>query len=50
MFDKVEAFRQSFTPIERNGQHLLNFIEEVKTHYEQVKIFYGYNCNMLNPM
>ena len=50
MFDKVEALRQSFAPIRRNGQQLLNFIEEVKDHYEQVKAFYGYNCNMLNPM
>ena len=50
MFDKAEALRQSFTPIRRNGQQLLNFIEKVKDHYEQVKPFYGYNCNMLNPM
>ena len=48
MFDKVEALRQSFALIGRNGQQLLNFIEEVKDHYEQVKAFYGYNCNMLN--
>ena len=50
MFDKAEALPQSFAPIERNGQQLLNFIEEMKNHYEQVKAFYGYNCNMLNPM
>ena len=48
MFDKAEALHQSFVPIGRNGQQLLNFIEEVKDHYEQVKAFYGYNCNMLN--
>ena len=48
MFDKAEALRQSFTPIGKNGHHLLNFIEEVKDHYKQVKAFYGYNCNMLN--
>ena len=50
MFDKAKALRQIFAPIGRNGQQLLNFIEEVKHHYEQVKAFYGYNCNMLNPM
>ena len=33
MFDKAEALRQSFVPIRRNGQQLLNFIEEVKDHY-----------------
>ena len=48
MFDKAKAFCQSFVPIERNRQQLLNFIEEVKDHYEQVKAFYGYNYNMLN--
>ena len=48
MFDKTEAFRQSFAPIGRNEQQLLNFIEEVKDYYKQMKAFYGYNCNMLN--
>ena len=47
-FDKRDALHQSFVPIRRNGQQLLNFIEEVKDHYEQVKAFYGYNCNILN--
>ena len=50
MFDKAEALRQSFAPIGSNGQQLLNFIEEVKDHYEQLKAFYEYNCNMLNPI
>ena len=35
-------------PIGKNGQRLVNFLEEPKDHYEQVKAFYGYNCNMLN--
>ena len=48
MFDKAETLLQSFVPIGRNGQQLLNFIEEVKDHYEQVKAFCGYNCSMLN--
>ena len=39
MFDKAKALRQSFAPIGRNGQQLLNFIEKMKDHYEQVKAF-----------
>ena len=50
MWDKAEALRREFIPIRRNGQQLLNFIEEVKDHYKQVKVYYGYNCNMLNAM
>ena len=50
MWDKAEALRQEFIPTGRNGQQLLNFIEEAKDHYKQVKGFYGYNCNMLNAM
>ena len=41
MFDKAEALRQSFALIGRTEQQLLNLIEEVKDHYEQVKVFYG---------
>ena len=50
MWDKAEALRQEFIPTGRNGQQLLNFIEEAKDHYKQVNAFYGYNCNMLNAM
>ena len=50
MLDKVETLHQDVIPTGRNRQQLLNFIEEVKDHYEQVKVFYGYNCNMLNSM
>ena len=50
MWDKAEALRRGFIPIGRKGQQLLNFIEEAKYHYKQVKAFYGYNCNLLNPM
>ena len=50
MWDKVEALRREFIPTGRNGQQLLNFIEEAKDHYKQVKAFYGHNCNMLNAM
>ena len=46
----MEALCQSFALIGRNEQQWLNFIEEVKDHYEQVKVFYGYNCKMLNSM
>ena len=50
MWDKAEALRREFVPTGRNGQQLLNFIEEAKDHYKQVKAFYGHNCNMLNAM
>ena len=48
MLDEAEALLQNFAPIGKNGQQLLNFIEEVKSHCEQLKAFYGYNCNMLS--
>ena len=50
MWDKAKALRREFIPTGRNEQQLLNFIEETKDHYKQVKAFYGYNCNMLNSM
>ena len=48
MFKKVEAVYQEVIPTEKNRQRLVNFLEEARNHYEQVKTFYGYNCNMLN--
>ena len=50
MFEKAEALYQELVPTGKNGQQLVNFLEEAKVHYEQVKMFYGYNCNMLNTM
>ena len=50
MWDKAEALRREFIPTGRNRQQLLNFIEEAKDHYKQLKTFYRYNCNLLNPM
>ena len=50
MFEKAKMLYQEVIPIGTNGQWLVNFLEEAKNHYEQVKIFYGYNCNMLNAM
>ena len=50
MFEKAEALYQEVVPIGKNGQRLVNFLEKAKDHYEQVKMFYGYNCNMLNAM
>ena len=47
---KAEVLRREFIPTGMNGQQLLNFIEEAKDHYKQMKVFYGYNCNMLNAM
>ena len=48
MFEKAKALYQEVIPTRRNGQRLMNFLEEAKNHYEKVKTFYGYNCNMLN--
>ena len=48
MFEKTKALYQEVVPIGKNGQRLVNFLEEAKDHYEQVKAFYGYNCDMLN--
>ena len=50
MLEKVEALYQEVIPTRKNGQRLVNFLEEAKDHYEQVKIFYEYNCNMLNAV
>ena len=50
MLEKAEALYQEVIPTRKNGQRLLNFLKEAKDHYEQVKTFYGYNCNMLNAM
>ena len=48
MLEKAEALYRVVVPIGKNGQRLVNFLEEARNHYEQVKAFYGYNCNMLN--
>ena len=48
MFEKTKALYQEVVPTGKNGQRLMNFLEEAKDHYEQVKAFYGNNCKMLN--
>ena len=48
MLEKAEVLYRVVIPIGKNGQRLVNFLKEAKNHYEQVKAFYGYNCNMLN--
>ena len=48
MHEKVKALYQGVILTGKNGQRLVNFLEEARNHYEQVKAFYGYNCNMLN--
>ena len=50
MLEKAEAHHQEVIPTGKNGQRLVNFLEEAKDHYEQVKAFYGYNCNKLNAI
>ena len=48
MLEKAKAFYQEVVPTGKNGQRLVNFLVEARNHYEQVKAFYRYNCNMLN--
>ena len=50
MFEKAKTLYQEVVPTEKNGQRLVNFLEEARNHYELVKMFYGYNCNMPNAM
>ena len=50
MLEKAKAFYQKVILTRKNGQRLVNFLEEAKNHYEQVKTFYGYNFNMLNVL
>ena len=48
MLEKAKALYREVIPTGKNGQRLVNFLEEARNHYEQVKTFYRYNCNMLN--
>ena len=48
MLETAEALNQEVTLTRKNRQRLVNFLEEARNHYEQVRAFYGYNCNMLN--
>ena len=50
MFEKADALFQEVVPTRKNGQWLVNFLEEAKDHYVQVKMFYEYNYNILNAM
>ena len=50
MFEKAKTLYQEVVPIGKNRQRLVNFLEKAKDHYEQVKMFYKCNCNMLNAM
>ena len=50
MVKEAEALRQVVAPVGEHGQRLLNFIEEAKAQYEQIKQFYGYNARMINSM
>ena len=48
MLEKAEALYREVILTRKNEQCLVNFLEEARNHYEQVKAFYEYNCNMLN--
>ena len=47
---KVEALLQNFFPTGWDGQKMVNFLEEAKEQYEQVKNFFGCNLCMINDM
>ena len=47
---KQKHIIKKVVPTGKNGQRLVNFLEKAKNHYEQLKMFYGYNYNMLNAM
>ena len=47
---KVEALLQGFFPTSRYEQKLLNFLEEAKDQYEQVKNFLGCKPCMINDV
>ena len=47
MLEKAKALYREVVLTGKNGQRLVNFLGEARNHYEQVKAFYGYNCNML---
>ena len=48
MLEKAKALYREVVLTGKNGHRLVNFLEEARNHYEQVKAFYGYNCNMLS--
>ena len=50
MFEKAKTLYQEVIPTGKNEQRLVNFLEEAKDHYKQVKTFYGCNYNMLNAL
>ena len=39
MVEDVEALRHNINPIKEQRQHLLNLLDEVRNHYNQVTCF-----------
>ena len=50
MVKKVESLLQTYVPIRPEGQRIVNFLEEVRDQYEQVKDFFGCNARMINDV
>ena len=46
MVKKVESLLQTYVPIRPEGQRIVNFLEEVRDQYEQVKKIFGCNAHM----
>ena len=50
MVKKVEDLLQTYFPIGRDGQRIINFLKETRDQYEQIKNFFGCNARMINNM
>ena len=50
MVKKVEALLQIYFPAGQDGQQIVNFLEDTKEQYKQVKNFFSCNSHMINNM
>ena len=50
MVKKVVYLLQTSFPIGRDGQKIINFLEEARDQYDQVKNFFGCNARMNDNM
>ena len=46
----VKTLLQNFFPTGQDGQKMVNFLEEAKDQYEQLKNFFGCNPRMINDV
>ena len=50
MVKKVETLLQDFFSTGQDGEKVVNFLEETRDQYEQVKNLFGCNPHMVNDM